>query len=124
MCEALRCAKMEDRKIMIRGRATVSTEEYLNKVTIGGATVHNGQISLCEYDKSWPAGFGREEEKIRGALGPRALAVEHVGAGTVREADPGYPAAGRKRGQGGGLCRLARARGLHLPDPGAGLVRA
>ncbi|RGB64486.1 GrpB family protein [Harryflintia acetispora] len=68
---------------MIRGRATVSTEEYLNKVTIGGATVHNGQISLCEYDKSWPAGFGREEEKIRGALGPRALAVEHVGSTSV-----------------------------------------
>lgn len=61
----------------------MSTEEYLNKVTIGGATVHNGQISLCEYDKSWPAGFGREEEKIRGALGPRALAVEHVGSTSV-----------------------------------------
>jgi GrpB-like predicted nucleotidyltransferase (UPF0157 family) len=63
-------------------------EGYLDAVTIGERTPHNAQVELVEYDPEWPALYRREEEKIRGALGERALSVEHVGSTSV----PGLPA--------------------------------
>lgn len=43
----------------------------------------NGQVTLVEYDHAWPEMFRREEERIRSALGERALLVEHVGSTAV-----------------------------------------
>jgi GrpB-like predicted nucleotidyltransferase (UPF0157 family) len=63
-------------------------EDYLAAVTIGERTPHNAQVELVEYDPEWPELYRREEEKIRGALGNRALSVEHVGSTSV----PGLPA--------------------------------
>ena len=63
-------------------------EDYLAAVTIGERTPHNAQVELVEYDPEWPELYRREEEKIRGALGERALSVEHVGSTSV----PGLPA--------------------------------
>lgn len=40
-------------------------------------------IVIAEYDPAWPLRFGREEAKIRGALGPAALTIEHVGSTSV-----------------------------------------
>ncbi len=40
-------------------------------------------VELVGYDAGWPALFAREEERIRGALGPAALLVEHAGSTSV-----------------------------------------
>ena len=58
-------------------------EAYLKQVTVGEVEVHGGPIRLCPYDRRWPEQFRREAEKIRAALGDRALAVEHVGSTSV-----------------------------------------
>ena len=41
------------------------------------------RIVLAEPDPAWPARFAREAERIRAALGRRALAIEHVGSTSV-----------------------------------------
>lgn len=44
---------------------------------------HDGTVSLAAPDPSWAEWYAREEDRIRTALGPRALAVEHVGSTSV-----------------------------------------
>ncbi len=44
---------------------------------------HNGPIELVEYDAAWPILFAREEQRVRGILGERALRIEHVGSTSV-----------------------------------------
>lgn len=44
----------------------------------------DGPIILVAPDPAWPGQYGREEDRIRAALGPRALQVEHVGSTSVR----------------------------------------
>jgi GrpB-like predicted nucleotidyltransferase (UPF0157 family) len=58
-------------------------EEYLKKVTVGELKPHNAPIALVEYDPRWPGLFEREADRIRSALGDRALRVEHVGSTSV-----------------------------------------
>jgi aminoglycoside phosphotransferase (APT) family kinase protein len=41
------------------------------------------EIVLADYDPAWPSLYAREEARIRGALGDRALLVEHVGSTAV-----------------------------------------
>ncbi|MGA8664099.1 MAG: GrpB family protein [Thermoplasmata archaeon] len=60
----------------------------LRRVTIGELRRHDAPISLQEYDPNWPRLFLREKRRIRGALGPRAIRLEHVGSTSV----PGLPA--------------------------------
>jgi GrpB-like predicted nucleotidyltransferase (UPF0157 family) len=60
-----------------------TSEEYLQAVTIGERKPHNAQVELVEYDPEWPELYRREAEKIRGALGDRALLVEHAGSTSV-----------------------------------------
>jgi GrpB-like predicted nucleotidyltransferase (UPF0157 family) len=43
----------------------------------------DGPIELADYDPAWPQTFEREAARIRGALGSRALRVEHVGSTSV-----------------------------------------
>jgi GrpB-like predicted nucleotidyltransferase (UPF0157 family) len=59
------------------------TEEQLRRVTIGEPHRHDAPITLHEYDPTWPELFSREERRIRKALGPRAIRVEHVGSTSV-----------------------------------------
>jgi GrpB-like predicted nucleotidyltransferase (UPF0157 family) len=40
-------------------------------------------IAIVDYDSGWPKLFAREAERIRVALGSRALRVEHVGSTAV-----------------------------------------
>jgi GrpB-like predicted nucleotidyltransferase (UPF0157 family) len=40
-------------------------------------------IEVTEYDDRWPADFDRVAERIRGALGDRALEIHHVGSTSV-----------------------------------------
>lgn len=55
----------------------------LRAVTIGELEPLAGSIELAEYDASWPELFEREAERIRAALGDRALRMEHTGSTSV-----------------------------------------
>jgi GrpB-like predicted nucleotidyltransferase (UPF0157 family) len=61
----------------------LTSEEYMEEVTIGPLVKNSGPIELSEYDPAWPALYEREEKKIRDALGDRALQVEHTGSTSV-----------------------------------------
>ena len=62
---------------------TPLTEAEIRAVTIGELTPRTGSILLAEYDPDWPRLFEREADRIRGALGNRALQIEHVGSTSV-----------------------------------------
>jgi GrpB-like predicted nucleotidyltransferase (UPF0157 family) len=62
---------------------TSEREQELRAVTIGEPRRADGPIVLADYDPSWPALFEREAVRIRGALGDRALLVEHAGSTSV-----------------------------------------
>jgi len=59
------------------------TDEEIRAATVGELVEHKATIELAEYDPAWPRLFEREAERICGALGERALAVEHVGSTSV-----------------------------------------
>ena len=58
-------------------------EADLGAVTIGERKPLDGPVELVDYDPRWPELFAREAERIRAALGDRALLVEHVGSTSV-----------------------------------------
>ena len=60
-----------------------STEEQILAARIWPPALRNGPILLVEYDPEWPCLFQREADRIRGALGERALLIEHVGSTSV-----------------------------------------
>ena len=41
------------------------------------------EIFIAEYDPAWPERYARERGKVLGALGSRALLVEHIGSTSV-----------------------------------------
>jgi GrpB-like predicted nucleotidyltransferase (UPF0157 family) len=57
--------------------------ERLGAVTVGEPQRLSGSVTLVDYDPEWPRAFAREEERIRAALGERALRVEHTGSTSV-----------------------------------------
>lgn len=60
------------------------TDEQLAQITVGPPPKRlDGPISLSEYDPDWPALFARESERVRSALGKKALAIEHVGSTSI-----------------------------------------
>jgi GrpB-like predicted nucleotidyltransferase (UPF0157 family) len=64
-------------------REPITTDEELQAVTVGERRPHNAPIALAEYDPRWPSLFEREAERIRTALGDRALRIEHTGSTSV-----------------------------------------
>jgi GrpB-like predicted nucleotidyltransferase (UPF0157 family) len=64
-------------------RPLTVTDEELAAVTIGARPPLNGTIYLAPYDSAWPARFARLAAQIRGALGDKALLLEHVGSTSV-----------------------------------------
>ncbi len=64
-------------------RGTPATDDQIREVTIGEPTRLDGPVLLVEYDPKWPERFVREAERIRAALGERAIRVEHVGSTSV-----------------------------------------
>ncbi len=60
-----------------------TSEEQLRKVVIGELKPHDAPINLVEYDPSWPKLFAREAQRIRSALGPSALQIDHIGSTSV-----------------------------------------
>jgi GrpB-like predicted nucleotidyltransferase (UPF0157 family) len=59
------------------------TEEQIRVHTIGELKPLSGRIPMVDYDAQWPEVFGREADKIRAALGRRALRIEHTGSTAV-----------------------------------------
>jgi GrpB-like predicted nucleotidyltransferase (UPF0157 family) len=55
----------------------------LQEVTVGTLEPHDAPIFLAPYDPDWPRLFGREEDRLRSALGTEALRIEHVGSTSV-----------------------------------------
>jgi GrpB-like predicted nucleotidyltransferase (UPF0157 family) len=41
------------------------------------------EIEIVDYDPSWPVRFEHERARLTGALGPLAMAIEHVGSTAV-----------------------------------------
>lgn len=58
-------------------------EEEIRAAAVGEPQLHSAPIELAEYDPAWPQRFEREAAKIRGALGTRAVRVEHTGSTSV-----------------------------------------
>jgi GrpB-like predicted nucleotidyltransferase (UPF0157 family) len=63
-------------------------DDAIAALTIGEAQATWQRIEIRDYDPQWPALYRREEERIRAALGDRALVLEHAGSTSV----PGLPA--------------------------------
>ena len=61
------------------------TDEEIRAGTIGELVEHNATIHLAEYDPEWQRLYEREAERIKGALGAKALRIEHVGSTSVPE---------------------------------------
>ena len=58
-------------------------EDELQAVHVGDFKPSTGPVELADYDPAWPALFECEAERIRGALGERALVLEHAGSTSV-----------------------------------------
>jgi GrpB-like predicted nucleotidyltransferase (UPF0157 family) len=60
------------------------SDEEMAALRLSGVSIpHNAPIHLAPYDPAWPQRHAAEEAKIRRALGPRALIVEHVGSTSI-----------------------------------------
>ena len=62
---------------------TPANDEELQKITVGELKPHNASITLVEYDPRWFELFERVANRVRSALGSKALLVEHVGSTSV-----------------------------------------
>ena len=56
-------------------------DAYLDEVLIGGR--EHVAIRVVDYDQQWPRRFEDTAERVRGALGGKALSVEHIGSTSV-----------------------------------------
>jgi GrpB-like predicted nucleotidyltransferase (UPF0157 family) len=59
------------------------SDEYLAAVTVGERNPLDAEIRLAAYDPGWPAMYSWAAERIRTALGDKALVLEHVGSTSV-----------------------------------------
>ena len=69
--------------ITIARMATPLSDDEIRAGIVGEVVEHNATIELADYDDEWPRLFRREADRIRGALGPKALRIEHVGSTSV-----------------------------------------
>ena len=66
-----------------RMTGTPLSDEEIRAAVVGELAEHNRTIHLAEYDPEWPRLFEREAARIRGALGPEVLQLEHAGSTSV-----------------------------------------
>ena len=59
------------------------SDQDLQEVRMEVLTLHDGPITLVDYDPSWPALFQREAARIRELLGEGDLRLEHAGSTSV-----------------------------------------
>ncbi len=65
-----------------------NTDDQIHTHTIGELKPSSGRILIVDYDPQWPELFVHESDRIRTALGRRAMRIEHVGSTSV----PGFAA--------------------------------
>ena len=59
------------------------TEEQIQATHVGELKPLAGPIQVVDYDPAWPGLFESEAERVRAALGDRALVIEHIGSTSV-----------------------------------------
>jgi GrpB-like predicted nucleotidyltransferase (UPF0157 family) len=59
------------------------SEDEIRAAYVGEAPRLRGRVVLVDYDPAWPGLYGREAARIRGALGPVVMGLEHVGSTSV-----------------------------------------
>lgn len=59
------------------------SEDQIRARTVGEVRPLTEPIRIVDYDPRWPEQFQREAERIRAALGGRALRLEHTGSTSV-----------------------------------------
>lgn len=59
------------------------SDEHMQQVRLEPLIPHDGTITLVESDPNWPVLFDREAVRVRGALGPAVVQLEHVGSTSV-----------------------------------------
>jgi GrpB-like predicted nucleotidyltransferase (UPF0157 family) len=67
----------------VRAAPATAAQLAANRVGEGPPPPPAGQIFLADYDPDWPRLFEREADRIRAALGERALQIEHTGSTSV-----------------------------------------
>lgn len=60
-----------------------ASEADLKAITIGEVKKLAGKIYLADYNPDWVAHYAGEEQRLRTALGDRALRIEHTGSTSV-----------------------------------------
>ena len=63
-------------------------DAHMGEMTVGPPEPLASPIVVCDYDPGWPDLYQHEAARILGALGKRAIRIEHVGSTSV----PGLPA--------------------------------
>ncbi|SMD21850.1 GrpB family protein [Kibdelosporangium aridum] len=58
-------------------------DQYLAALVGDAPAPYSVKVVVADYDPLWPSWFAEEADKIRTALGPVALRVEHVGSTSV-----------------------------------------
>jgi GrpB-like predicted nucleotidyltransferase (UPF0157 family) len=59
---------------------TDPTDDDIEAAYIGDPPIHNDVVQLVEYQSIWSEQFQGEAGRIQGALGSRALSIDHVGS--------------------------------------------
>ena len=59
------------------------SEDEIRAYTIGELKRLSSPIVIADYDPVWPYVFRREAERISGALGSKAIRIEHAGSTSV-----------------------------------------
>ena len=67
----------------LRMKKSMTSKDYLERVTIGNLAELSGKIILDEYDPQWKLMFQLEKERIGKALYGKEIVVEHVGSTSV-----------------------------------------
>jgi len=65
------------------GRSAPGSEEYLRAHTVGELKPLSAPLVIVDYDSEWPRLFRDQADKIRSAIGERALRIEHIGSTSV-----------------------------------------
>src|SRR5262245_56633175 len=62
---------------------TKAYDKALAKTVVGELKPLAAPIEICDYDPAWPELYEREAVRIRAALGPRIVRLEHAGSTSV-----------------------------------------
>jgi GrpB-like predicted nucleotidyltransferase (UPF0157 family) len=58
-------------------------DDQIRAAIVGDLTPYADKVVVVDYDPVWPAWFAEQRDQIAGALGERALSIEHTGSTSV-----------------------------------------